>query len=158
MGNRLIIAGNARDASQTAAAAAGEWTGTSENSSTFNRLPFLLGKRGNNIGGLLANRLLGRVWGRRSAARRQAQDLTAASRLNGGLRWGWEDRKMPSGELARSRNDRMIAGVCGGLAKWLGWDPTAVRIVYVLASVLSAAFPGTIVYIILALVMPVEDE
>jgi phage shock protein PspC (stress-responsive transcriptional regulator) len=65
---------------------------------------------------------------------------------------------MPSGELARSRNDRMIAGVCGGLAKWLGWDPTAVRILYVLASVLSAAFPGTIVYIILALVMPLEDE
>jgi phage shock protein C len=65
---------------------------------------------------------------------------------------------MPTGELARSRNDRMIAGVCGGLAKWLGWDPTAVRILYVLLSVVSAAFPGTIVYIILALVMPLEDE
>lgn len=64
---------------------------------------------------------------------------------------------MPLGELTRSKNDRMIAGVCGGLAKWLGWDPTAVRILYVLASVLSAAFPGTIVYIILALVMPVEE-
>lgn len=64
---------------------------------------------------------------------------------------------MPSGELVRSKNDRMIAGVCGGLARWLGWDSTAVRILYVLASVLSAAFPGTIVYIILALIMPVED-
>jgi phage shock protein PspC (stress-responsive transcriptional regulator) len=52
----------------------------------------------------------------------------------------------------------MIAGVCGGLAKWLGWDATAVRILYVLLSVVSAAFPGTIVYIILALVMPLEDE
>lgn len=64
---------------------------------------------------------------------------------------------MPTGQLMRSKNDRMIAGVCGGLAKWMGWDPTAVRIIYVLASIFSAAFPGTIVYIILALVMPVEE-
>lgn len=64
---------------------------------------------------------------------------------------------MPSGELRRSKDDRMIAGVCGGLARWLGWDPTAVRILYVLFSFFSAAFPGTIVYIILALVMPSDD-
>ena len=37
---------------------------------------------------------------------------------------------MPSGQLVRSKNDRMIAGVCGGLAQWLGWDPTAMRILY----------------------------
>jgi phage shock protein C len=64
---------------------------------------------------------------------------------------------MLDGQLMRSKNDRMIAGVCGGLAKWLGWDPTAVRVIYVLASIFSAAFPGTIVYIILALIMPVEE-
>lgn len=64
---------------------------------------------------------------------------------------------MPSGQLTRSKDDRMIAGVCGGLARWLGWDSTALRILYVLLSVISAAFPGTIVYIILALIMPVED-
>jgi phage shock protein C len=64
---------------------------------------------------------------------------------------------MPEGELVRSRDDRMIAGVCGGLAKWLGWDPTAVRVLYVLASCLSVAFPGILVYIILALVMPSEE-
>ncbi len=63
---------------------------------------------------------------------------------------------MPSSALVRSRSDRMIAGVCGGLAQWLGWDPTVVRILYVLISVFSAAFPGTIVYIILALLMPSE--
>ena len=51
----------------------------------------------------------------------------------------------------------MIAGVCGGLAKWLGWDPTAVRILYVLVSIFSAAFPGMLVYIILAIVMPSEE-
>jgi phage shock protein C len=64
---------------------------------------------------------------------------------------------MPTGELLRSRDDRMIAGVCGGLAKWLGWDPTAVRVLYVLASCLSVAFPGILVYVILALVMPSEE-
>ena len=51
----------------------------------------------------------------------------------------------------------MIAGVCGGLAQWLGWDPTAVRILYVLVSIFSAAFPGLLVYIILAIVMPSEE-
>jgi phage shock protein PspC (stress-responsive transcriptional regulator) len=50
----------------------------------------------------------------------------------------------------------MIAGVCGGIARWLGWDPTVVRILYVLVSFFSAAFPGIIVYIILWAVMPEE--
>ena len=44
-------------------------------------------------------------------------------------------------KLRRSRN-RMIAGVCGGLAEWLGWPANRVRIAYVVISVLSAAFPG----------------
>jgi phage shock protein PspC (stress-responsive transcriptional regulator) len=48
----------------------------------------------------------------------------------------------------------MLAGVCGGLAEWLGWDPTLVRALYVVLSVLSAAFPGLIVYLILWFVMP----
>jgi phage shock protein C len=65
---------------------------------------------------------------------------------------------MPTGQLVRARNDRMIAGVCGGFARWLGWNSTAVRVVYVLVSFFSAAFPGILVYIILALVMPVEGE
>ena len=64
---------------------------------------------------------------------------------------------MPSGQLTRSKSDRMIAGVCGGLARWLGWDSTAVRILYVLISIFSVAFPGMIVYVILALVMPAEE-
>ena len=64
---------------------------------------------------------------------------------------------MPTGDLARSKNDRMIAGVCGGLARWLEWDATAVRILYVLISFFSIAFPGIIVYVILALIMPPEE-
>jgi len=55
--------------------------------------------------------------------------------------------------LVRSR-DALIAGVCGGLAEWLGWDPTVVRILYVLVSICSVAFPGIIVYLILWVVMP----
>jgi len=56
--------------------------------------------------------------------------------------------------LYRSRKDRILGGVCGGIAEWLGWSPAGVRVLYVLASVLSAAFPGTIVYIILWIVVP----
>ena len=56
--------------------------------------------------------------------------------------------------LYRSRHNRMIAGVCGGLAEALGWTPTRVRILYVLISILSAAFPGIIVYLILWLIIP----
>ena len=46
-------------------------------------------------------------------------------------------------KLTRSRKERMIAGVCGGLAEYLGWDPTLVRIVYVLATIFTA-FAGVI--------------
>ena len=56
--------------------------------------------------------------------------------------------------LMRSRRNRMIAGVCGGLAEWLGWDPTLVRVLYVVVSVVSAAFPGILVYVILWVLMP----
>ena len=56
--------------------------------------------------------------------------------------------------IYRSRNNAMIAGVCGGLAEWLDWSPAWVRLLYILISILSAAFPGIIVYIILWIVMP----
>ncbi len=56
--------------------------------------------------------------------------------------------------LRRSRKHSMIAGVCGGIAEWLGWTPASVRVLYVLVSILSAAFPGVIVYIVLWIVMP----
>lgn len=59
--------------------------------------------------------------------------------------------------LRRSRN-RMIAGVCGGIAEWLGWDVTVVRVLYVVVSIVSYAFPGTLVYIILWIVMPGPDS
>ena len=56
--------------------------------------------------------------------------------------------------LYRPRKGRLIAGVCAGIARWFGWDPTLVRIGYVALSVLSAAFPGILAYFILWLLMP----
>jgi phage shock protein PspC (stress-responsive transcriptional regulator) len=51
----------------------------------------------------------------------------------------------------------MIAGVCGGLADWLGWNPMLVRLIYVVGSIVSVAFPGILVYIVLWLLMPEGD-
>jgi len=62
-----------------------------------------------------------------------------------------------SNPLRRSRRDKLLAGVCGGLAEWLGWDATLVRILYVVVSILSAAFPGILVYVVLWIVMPKGD-
>jgi phage shock protein C len=58
--------------------------------------------------------------------------------------------------LHRSRRNRLLGGVCGGFADWLGWDSTLVRVIYVAVSICSAAFPGTIVYLVLWLLMPLE--
>jgi phage shock protein C len=56
--------------------------------------------------------------------------------------------------LRRSRTNRMIAGVVGGLAEYWGLDPTLARVIFVVVSVLSAAFPGILIYAILWLVIP----
>ncbi len=61
---------------------------------------------------------------------------------------------MASGRLRRSVSNRMIAGVCGGIAEHFGFDATAVRVGYVLLSFLSVGFPGILVYIILWAVIP----
>lgn len=63
----------------------------------------------------------------------------------------------PQGQLRRSRSNRMIAGVVGGLAEYFGVDPSLARVVYVVGSILSAAFPGVLVYVLLWLVIPEGD-
>ena len=63
----------------------------------------------------------------------------------------------PKNPLRRSRKYRVIGGVCGGLAEWLGWDVTLVRVLYVLVSIFSAAFPGLLAYVILWILMPEAD-
>ena len=61
-----------------------------------------------------------------------------------------------SDKLTRSTDHKMIAGVCGGLANYFNLDPTLVRVGFVLLSVLSAAFPGIIVYLVLWAIMPLR--
>ena len=58
------------------------------------------------------------------------------------------DRK----SLLRSGNDRRIAGVCGGLASYFGWDSRRVRLVFWLSNIFGGA--GVAAYAILWLVMP----
>ena len=59
--------------------------------------------------------------------------------------------------LKRSNKQRIIAGVCGGMAEYFNMDPTMVRLIYVAVSILSVAFPGILVYIILWIVIPESD-
>ncbi len=56
--------------------------------------------------------------------------------------------------LTRSMRNKWIGGVCGGLAEWLGWNANLVRVLYVILSIVSAAFPGILMYILLWIVMP----
>jgi phage shock protein C len=60
-------------------------------------------------------------------------------------------------KLRRSQN-KMLAGVCAGIADYFNLDVTLVRVAYVLVSIFSAGFPGLLVYLILMLVMPLEDN
>ena len=64
---------------------------------------------------------------------------------------------MTEGRKLRRSKNRVIAGVCGGIAEWLGWSPTGVRVAYVLVSILSVAFPGILVYILLWILMPSSE-
>jgi phage shock protein C len=59
--------------------------------------------------------------------------------------------------LRRSRTNRMIAGVIGGLAEYWSIDPTLARVIFVVVSVISAAFPGILVYGVLWLIIPEGD-
>ena len=68
------------------------------------------------------------------------------------------DNDPMSKPLMRVRQGALIAGVCGGIAKWLGLDPTIVRFLYAALTLLSAAFPGIIIYILLWILMPREPE
>jgi len=56
--------------------------------------------------------------------------------------------------LHRSTRNRMIAGVLGGLAEYFDLDPTLMRAGYVVVSIVSAAFPGILVYLVLWLLIP----
>ncbi len=58
--------------------------------------------------------------------------------------------------LRRSKKNRVIAGVCGGFAEYFDIDPVLARVIFVVASVLSIAFPGILIYILLWIIIPEE--
>ncbi|KQR07472.1 MULTISPECIES: PspC domain-containing protein [Xanthomonas] len=65
---------------------------------------------------------------------------------------------MATTALSRSLNDRMIAGVVGGIARRFGWSSTLLRVLFVIVSIASAAFPGILVYLILWLLIPAQAD
>lgn len=62
--------------------------------------------------------------------------------------------KTSNRKLYKSKDNRVLAGVMGGIGEYFNIDPTLLRIGYIFISVFSAVFPGIIVYILMALVIP----
>lgn len=60
--------------------------------------------------------------------------------------------------LTRPREGTWIAGVCAGIARYFELDPVVVRAAYVVVSIISAAFPGILLYLLLWLIIPREPE
>ncbi|MDG2200777.1 MAG: PspC domain-containing protein [Phycisphaerales bacterium] len=56
--------------------------------------------------------------------------------------------------LSRNNSNKMIAGVCSGIAQEYGWDPTIVRLLTVILALVTALFPFLVAYVILWIVMP----
>lgn len=61
-------------------------------------------------------------------------------------------------KIYRSKSQRMISGVCGGIAHYFNIDPTIVRLVWVLVSIFSTVIPGLIIYLICVIVIPDEPD
>lgn len=61
-------------------------------------------------------------------------------------------------KLYKKTSEKKICGVCAGLAEYLNMDVTVVRLLFVLLSLFTTGFPGILVYVIMALVMPDEDD
>jgi phage shock protein C len=64
----------------------------------------------------------------------------------------------PLAKRLRKSRDKKLFGVCGGIAEYFDIDPTMVRVAWALLSLLTVAFPGVLLYVILALVMPEAGE
>lgn len=60
-------------------------------------------------------------------------------------------------KLMRS-NNRMVGGVCAGIAEYMDVDPTAIRVAYAALSVFSAGFPGVLLYIIMCILIPAQPR
>ena len=60
--------------------------------------------------------------------------------------------------LYRSRRDRKIAGVLGGFAEYFGLDPAFVRVLYVIATVITMFAPLMFLYVMMAFIIPVRPK
>ncbi len=60
---------------------------------------------------------------------------------------------MSRNRLTKSSSNKMLFGVCGGIAEYWGWDATIVRIIFVIASLFGMGSP-IIIYLVLAIIMP----
>jgi phage shock protein C len=65
---------------------------------------------------------------------------------------------METKKLYRSRTERMVGGVCGGLGKYLNMDATVLRLIAVLLLVVTGVIPGVIAYLVMMLIVPLEPE
>jgi len=65
---------------------------------------------------------------------------------------------METKKLYRSRIDRMVGGVCGGLGKYFSMDATLIRLIAVVLMVLTGVIPGVIAYLVMMVIVPLEPE
>jgi phage shock protein C len=65
---------------------------------------------------------------------------------------------MAEKRLVRPRDDRVVAGVCSGIARYLEIDPVVVRLVWVILSMIGFVFTGIVVYLAAWLIIPEEEE
>lgn len=91
--------------------------------------------------------------------------LPEARRSPGVESVGWKPGEGPAASaawttrsLSRPAVDRMLFGVCGGLSRYLGISPVFLRVAYALATFFTFGLPGVIAYVILAVVMPVDES
>ncbi|MBO4690799.1 MAG: PspC domain-containing protein [Paludibacteraceae bacterium] len=64
---------------------------------------------------------------------------------------------MAEKKLTRS-NNKLLAGVCGGIAEYCDVDPTLIRIVYAALTIFSACFPGILLYLVMLIIMPQAEQ
>jgi phage shock protein PspC (stress-responsive transcriptional regulator) len=60
--------------------------------------------------------------------------------------------------LTRSSSSRIVAGICGGLAEYTGWDPVLIRVLYIVLTILSFGFGGVVLYLAAWIVLPLDEE
>jgi phage shock protein C len=86
----------------------------------------------------------------------------ASRPVNSGVRWlqFCDSIQFIGGESMRltKSSDRVLSGVCGGIAEWLGWSPRAIRYLFIFASFFSLGLGGLVIYTVLAIMMPPPSD